>query len=80
MKTKLPTAPLLPSGHYRCRVMVDGKRISVVDADPNVCQAKAVALKNGLIQAGKRPESLNVGEAIDRYIERKDAVLSPATI
>lgn len=80
MKTKLPTAQLLPSGQYRCRVMVDGKRISVVDADPNVCQAKAVALKNGLIQAGKRPESLNVGEAIDRYIESKDAVLSPATI
>jgi hypothetical protein len=55
MKTKLPTAQLLPSGQYRCRVMVDGKRISVVDADPNVCQAKAVALKNGLIQAGKLP-------------------------
>ncbi len=80
MKTKLPTAQLLPSGQYRCRVMVDGKRISVVNADPSVCQAKAVALKNGLLQAGKRPESLNVGEAIDRYIESKDAVLSPATI
>lgn len=80
MKTKLPTAQLLPSGQYRCRVMVDGKRISVVNADPSVCQAKAVALKNGLLQAGKRPESLNVGEAIDRYIESKDAVLSPTTI
>lgn len=80
MKTKLPTPQKLPSGQYRCQVMVDGKRVSVVEADPDTAQAKAVALKTGLLQATKRPESLTVGEAIDRYIESKDAVLSPATI
>lgn len=80
MKTKLPTPQLLPSGQYRCQVMVAGKRISVVEADPDVCQAKAVALKNGLMEVKKQPNALTVGAAIDRYIENKDSVLSPATI
>lgn len=80
MKKKLPTPQPLPSGQYRCQVMVNGKRESVVDADPDVAQAKAVALKNGLIEKEKRPESMTVGEAIDRYIESKDSVLSPSSI
>ena len=36
MKTKLPTPQLLPSGQYRCQVMVAGKRVSVVDADQDM--------------------------------------------
>jgi integrase len=80
MRKKLPTAQQLPSGMYRCRIMVDGKRISVVDPDPNVAQAKALAVKNGLLEASRKPLSLTLGEAINRYIESKDAVLSPATI
>lgn len=80
MKKKLPTPQKLPSGMYRCQVMVDGKRISVVDENPSVAQAKAVALKNGLIEGKKTGPSITVGEAIDRYIESKDAVLSPSTL
>lgn len=80
MKKKLPTPQKLPSGVYRCQVMVDGKRISVVDENPAVAQAKAVALKNGLIEEKKTGPCMTVGEAIDRYIESKDAVLSPSTL
>ena len=80
MKKKLPTPQKLPSGMYRCQVMVDGKRVSVVDENPAVAQAKAVALKNGLIEEKKAGPSMTVGQAIDRYIESKDAVLSPSTI
>lgn len=80
MKKKLPTAQLLPSGQYRCRVMVNGERVSVVDADPNTAQAKAIALQAGLMEQEKKPLSMTVGEAIDRYIESKDSVLSPSTI
>lgn len=80
MKKKLPTPQKLPSGVYRCQVMVDGKRISVVDEDPAVAQAKAVAIKNGLIEEKKTGPSMTVGQAIDRYIESKDAVLSPSTL
>lgn len=79
MKKKLPTPQKLPSGMWRCQVMVDGKRVSVVDEVPSVAQAKAVALKNGLIDE-KKSSSITVGKAIDRYIESKDAVLSPSTL
>ena len=80
MKKKLPTAQLLPSGQYRCRVMVDGERVSVVDSDPSVAQAKAMALQSGLEKRRQKPISLTVGEAIDRYIEIKDSVLSISTV
>lgn len=80
MKKKLPTPQKLPSGVYRCQVMVGGKRISVVDENPAVAQAKAVALKNGLIEEKKAGPTMTVGEAIDRYVESKDTVLSPTTI
>lgn len=56
MKTKLPTPQRLPSGQYRCQVMVAGKRVSVVDAAPDVCQAKAVALRAGLIEQLETPK------------------------
>ena len=80
MKKKLPTPQKLPSGMYRCQVMVDGKRVSVVEESPALAQAKAVAMKAGLIEKKKIGSSMTVGEAIDRYIESKDAVLSPSTI
>lgn len=80
MKKKLPTPQKLPSGVWRCQVMVDGKRVSVVDENPSVAQAKAVALRAGLIEEKKSGPSMTVGQTIDRYIESKDAVLSPSTI
>lgn len=80
MKKKLPTPQKLPSGMWRCQIMVGGKRISVVDENPGVAQAKAVAMKNGLIEGAKKRSSMTVAQAIDRYIESKDAVLSPSTL
>lgn len=81
MKSKLPTPQRLPSGQYRCQVMVAGKRVSVVDADPDVCQAKAVALRAGLIEQVETPKDhITLDAAISKYIEERRAVLSPATI
>lgn len=60
--------------------MVDGKRVSIVDENPSVAQAKAIAAQSGLIEKKLNPRKITVGEAIDRYIESKDAVLSPSTI
>ena len=75
-----PTPVRLPSGSWRCQVMVQGRRISVVDDDPEVAHTKALAIKNGILQEHKSPASMTVGEMIDRYIESKDSVLSPASI
>lgn len=70
----------LPSGRWRCQVMVNGKRIDVIEDDPAVVHAKALAVKAGLLEEEKSPRDMTVGQAIDRYIESKDAVLSPSTI
>ena len=53
---RLPKAQKLPSGMYRCQVMVDGKRVSVVDEDPDKAQAKAAALKSGMIDKIRQNE------------------------
>ena len=79
-KLKNPTPIQLPSGSWRCQVMVDGKRISIVEDDPKRAVAKAVAIRAGLLQQRTNPAAMTVGQAIDRYIESRDAVLSPATV
>lgn len=79
-KLSNPTPVELPSGKWRCQVMVDGRRISVTDPDPEVSHAKVNALRTGLLRREKRPAAMTVGQAIDQYIESKDSVLSPSTI
>ena len=61
-----PTPVKLPSGSWRCQVMVNGQRVSVVDEDPEVAHAKALALKAGLLQKEKPVSAMTVGDAIDR--------------
>lgn len=70
----------LPSGAWRCETMVKGERISIVDEDPAVAHAKVLAIKAGLMEAAKNPRRITVGAAVTRYIESKDAILSPSTI
>lgn len=79
-KLSRPRPLELPSGKWRCQIMVAGKRIDVIEDDPAVAHAKALAVKAGLLEQRKPVSELTVGEAIDRYIETKDAVLSPSTI
>lgn len=52
----------------------------MVDDDPEVAHAKALAIKKGIVQESKSPANMTVGEVIDQYIESKDAILSPSTV
>lgn len=79
-KLSKPKPVLLPSGSWRCQIMVKGKRIDVIEDDPALAHAKALAIKEGLVKEDKPTSSMTVGEAIDKYIESKDAVLSPSTV
>lgn len=80
-KLKNPTPVELPSGKYRCQVTVNGQRASVVEEDPAVAHAKALAIKANLLQAEKLPKDrITIGEAIDNYIATRDNILSPVTI
>lgn len=62
------------------QVMVNGKRASVTAPTQKEAIAKAAEIKAGLVKKKKSPTVMTVGEAIDRYIESKDSVLSPSTI
>ena len=80
----MATAKKLPSGNYRALVYigtVDGKRQykSFTDPDKWTAEHMASAFRTEQ-QAALAPESMTVGQAIDRYIESKDAILSPATV
>ncbi len=75
-----PKPQLLPSGSWRCLVTISGQRISVTADAPEDAHAQAVALKAGYLSRRKPASDMTVGEAIDRYIESKDAVLSPSTV
>lgn len=85
MKKKLPTPQKLPSGMWRVQITVDGKRISVVDENPAIAQAKAVALRSGVIKGKEKRDqeksgAISLSRAIDLYIEGRENVLSPSTI
>ena len=75
---KIPKATKLPSGNWNINMMVDRQRISITAATKKEVERQAAAIKGGAKLAPKN--SLTVGEAIDKYIESKDAVLSPSTV
>lgn len=75
---KLPTPKKLPSGNWNVVVMVEGRRISITEPTEKKALAAAAAVKAGAKR--EKQISLTVGSAIDRYIESKDSVLSPATV
>lgn len=78
---KLKPKPILtPSGSWRCQFRADGKRQSVTASTPEEAHAQAIAIQAGFLQLRRDPGSLTVEQAIDRYIESKDAILSPSTI
>lgn len=77
---KLPSPKKLPSGKWYIQVMVDGKRRSRSFDSKEEAVYWASGIKTKSIEDARSPRNLTVGEAIDRYIESKDAVLSPSTV
>lgn len=78
-KLRAPKPHELPSGQWRCQVMVGGVRHSVVDDDPVLAHSKALALRGGFLTA-KNPSKITVQQAIKNYIESKTSILSPSTL
>lgn len=77
---KLPQAKKLPSGRWYIQVMVDGCRRGQTFDTEKEAVYWAAGIKTRAKEAEKSPQSLTVAAAVDRYIESKDAVLSPSTI
>lgn len=76
---KIPKIVQLPSGSFRCVVMIDGKRESITDSSYERVEAKVLALKTGISKARKTPEKLTLKEACDRYIKSAEGRLSVTT-
>ena len=76
---KIPKAVKLPSGSWYVNVMVGGKRLSITAPTKRDAEKEAAAIKSGA-KAAQFSQSLSVMQALDRYIDSKSAVLSPATI
>lgn len=77
---KLPKPKKLPSGQWFIQVMVDGRRRGRTFSSKEEALYWASGLKTKSIIDAKSPRHMTVGEAVDRYIESKSAVLSPSTI
>ena len=76
---RIPTPKRLPSGSWSATVMIDGRRICVTRPTKKECQTVLAEIKVGMVVA-EDPSALTLHDAIDRYIEDREAVLSPATI
>lgn len=81
-KVKIPTARKLQSGNWRCQVMVNGERISVVRETAKAAQIEAMALKEQIVKRGEsvRSGSITLKGAMLKYIDDRRGVLSPSTI
>lgn len=82
-KLSKPSPVELPSGKWRCQITVDGERISVIEDDPAVAHAKALAIKAGALEKAeeaKKRTVLKLSDAIDEYVNAREGVLSPATV
>lgn len=74
----------LPSGNIRIQVYdytdVDGKKHYKSFTAPTKQEAKFLAAQWKAGKASKKPNRITVYEAVSRYIEAKEGVLSPSTI
>ena len=67
----------LPSGNWNIRVMVNGKSYSFTDPDKRTVKRMAAAFADQCREDIDNPKFI---DAISDYIDRRTAVLSPASI
>lgn len=77
---KVPTPRKLPSGNWFIQICVNGKRISVTEPTEAACIARAMAIKQELLDPVDRSRKPSLTKAIDAYIDARSNVLSPSTI
>lgn len=74
----VPKARLLPSGKWNIQLRAEG--LSITEDTEALCVARARAVRAGFIELKKNPQSISLSAAIDNYIEKNRASLSPSTI
>lgn len=78
-KINVPDAEKLPSGSWRCRVMIDGKRCSFTATTKTEAEKLAKDCKLGYTMPKKESEKNTVAAAIDNYLSANEKSISPST-
>lgn len=81
---KLPTPRKLPSGNWFIQLRIGGQSVSITEATEKACVRRAQLVK-AEYQAGRKTaqskeKSLTLSQAVDKYIESRENILSPSTI
>lgn len=77
---KIPEPKKTAAGRWRIQLRIGGRSIPVVEDTRAKCEAKAMAIKAGVLDERTRTGAVTLTKAIDRYIEDKAAALSPSTV
>ena len=80
---KIPKVEKLPSGHWFCRLRIDGVSIPITAETRTECERIAY-LKKSELMAGKSriqhtPKETTLRTALAKYIETRKATISPST-
>ena len=77
---KVPSPWQRPNGKWSVQVVVNGKKHSLTEDTAEACIAKAMAIKQNLLEAKDNSKKPTLSEAIDKYIEARENILSPSTV
>ena len=74
----MPKAKKQKNGKWRCQLYLDGHNYSFTASTR--ADAEYLAMEHKRIHGNSAVPALTLSEAIDRYIQNKSNILSPATI
>lgn len=77
---KLPKAVKISAASYRCQIMVDGQRVSVIKPTAKEAQLEAAAIRDGIKEVKTDHGKKKLTAAIDEFIADRQNTLSPSTI
>lgn len=77
---KVPEPKQTALGNWRIQLRIGGQSIVVSEDSNKACKAKAEAIKWGFLKVQSRPEDMTLDQAFEKYIEKRQVVLSPSTI
>ena len=81
---RIPKIEKLPSGHYFCRLRINGVSIPITAETEDECELiatmKKAELLAGKTRVQKTPKNTTLQEAMDKYLLKRGKTLSPSTL